>query len=522
MPPPQPPSTPVPQPAGSGRGDPAGCSHGGAADGGHGGAGELLLGVDIGTSRCKAAVVSLDGAELAHGAVPIPWRVVPTGAEIDPGALVDAALDAVELALAGAPDGRVLALGVTSMAETCALLGPDGEPVAPAIAWHDQRGREEAERMAEALGADRFAVRSGLPPSPLCTLAKYRWLRDHSAAALGGTRLLSVAEWVVHRLGGEQLAELSLASRTGMLDREAADWSAEALAWAEAPAGLLPPLVQAGTPYGKAARQGRLDGAALTVAGHDHLCASVGAGVVAAGELFDSCGTAEALVQAVPPPLDADQVRAGLAGHVTAGWHVLPGLQVLLGAQRAGLALQRVLDLLGVWPEDRERLEREGVAAPVGAEGLVLEHADTERAVISGIGRHPSPGLLWRAAAEAVTRRSAELIATIESIAGPARRIAVAGGWSRSPTLRAAKAERLGHLDYPAVIEAGARGAALLAGCAAGVYAGPTAVPRPHAAAAGASSPGAGATAGEAPPAFPSASPGAGAHPISHTEREPG
>jgi sugar (pentulose or hexulose) kinase len=507
--PPQPPSTPVPQPTGRGR------------DGG----GELLLGVDLGTSRCKAAVVSLDGVELAHGVVPIPWRVVPTGAEIDPQALVDAALDAAELALAGVPGGRVLALGVTSMAETCALLGSDGEPVAPAIAWHDQRGLHEAERMAEAFGADRFSVQSGLPPSPLCTLAKYRWLRDHSPAALGATRLLSVAEWVVHRLGGEQLAELSLASRTGMLDRDAGDWSTEVLAWADAPAGLVPPLVPAGTPYGKAARPGRLDGAVLTVAGHDHLCASVGAGVVAAGELFDSCGTAEALVQAVPPTLTADQVRAGLAGHVTAGWHVLPGLQVLLGAQRAGLALQRVLDLIGIGPEDRERLEREGVAAPAGAEGLALEHADGERALISGIGRHPSPGLLWRAAAEAVTRRSAELIATIGSIGGPARRIAVAGGWSRSPTLRAAKAERLGRLEYPAVVEAGARGAALLAGCAAGVYAGAAAVPRPRTTAAGAASPppaSPSASASASASASPVASAGTGAHAISHTEREPG
>jgi sugar (pentulose or hexulose) kinase len=490
QPPPQP-STGIPQPAGRGRG-----------------ARELLVGVDVGTSTCKAAVVAVDGAELAHGAVPIPWRVVPTGAEIDSRALVDATLDAVELALDRAPDGQVLGLGVTSMAETCALLGAGGEPVSPAIAWHDSRGREEAAAMAEALGADRFAVRAGLPPSQLCTLAKYRWLRGHSAAAAAGTRLLSVAEWVVHRLGGEQLAELSLASRTGMLDREAGDWSSEALAWAEAPAGLLPPLVPAGTPYGKATRHGRLDGAVLTVAGHDHLCAAVGAGVVAAGELFDSCGTAEALVQAVPPPLTADQVRAGLAGHVTAGWHVLPGLQVLLGAQRAGLALQRVLDLLGVGPEDRERLELAGVAAPSGAGGLAVEHADTERAVISGIGRHPSPGLLWRAATEAVTARSAELVATIQSIAGPARRIAVAGGWSRSPTLRAAKAERLGRLDYPPVVEAGARGAALLAGCAAGVYPGVTAVPRPSASA--------------VPRPATSAEPGPEAVTVSQNERDPG
>jgi sugar (pentulose or hexulose) kinase len=119
------------------------------------------------------------------------------------------------------------------------------------------------------------------------------------------------------------------------------------------------------------------------------------------------------------------------------------------------------------------------VATPPGADGLTIEQAETDRAVLRGIGRHPSPGLLWRAAAEAVTARSAELIATIERVAGPAARVAAAGGWSRSPTLRAVKAERLGQLDYPPVVEAGARGAALVAGCAAGLYREMAAVPRP-------------------------------------------
>src|SRR6266536_2072122 len=215
----------------------------------------LLVGIDLGTTTCKAVVVSAGGAELAHGAVPTPWRAVPSGAETDPRVLVDAALGAAERALARTPDGPVLAVGVTSMAETCALLGADGEPVAPAIAWHDLRGQDEAAALASGLGADRFAVRVGLPASALCTLAKYRWLRRHLPAALQGTRLLSVAEWVVHRLGGEQLAELSLASRTGALDRDAGDWWDEALAWAGGPAGLLPPVAPAGTPAGRAGRR---------------------------------------------------------------------------------------------------------------------------------------------------------------------------------------------------------------------------------------------------------------------------
>src|SRR6266496_5040954 len=113
--------------------------------------GPLLVGIDVGTTTCKAAVVAAGGAELAHGAVPTPWRAVPSGAETDPHALVDAALGATERALARTPDGPVLAVGVTSMAETCALLGPDGEPVAPAVAWHDQRGQDEAAALASAL-----------------------------------------------------------------------------------------------------------------------------------------------------------------------------------------------------------------------------------------------------------------------------------------------------------------------------------------------------------------------------------
>ena len=118
-------------------------------------------------------------------------------------------------------------------------------------------------------------------------------------------RWLGVAEWVVHGLGGEQVAELSLASRTGLLDLERRAWWDEARTWAGAPPGLLADLVQAGSPAGRVAggRLGRLAGATLTVAGHDHLGASVGAGATRPGDLFDSCGTAEALVRAVQPPV---------------------------------------------------------------------------------------------------------------------------------------------------------------------------------------------------------------------------
>jgi sugar (pentulose or hexulose) kinase len=446
---------------------------------------ELLAGVDVGTTTCKAALVTPEGAEVAHGAAPTPWRVVPGGAEIDPEAIVRTALAAVAEALARGPDGPVVGVGVTSIAETAVLLDAGGGVVAPSIAWHDMRGEREARRLAGDLGATRFTDHTGLPVSALCTLVKYRWLRDHHPEATAGTRLLSVAEWVVHRLGGEQVAELSLASRTGALELATRGWWPDALAWAQAPPGLLPSLLPAGSPAGRLRRgravPDRLAGAVLTVAGHDHLCAAVGAGAVATSEVFDSCGTAEALVRAVSPPLATSGIRQAVAEQVTVGWHVVPELQALLGGQRAGLALQRFLDLLGVEPGGLSALEEAALLVPPDAGGLQVIDPGAERASLVGIGRHPSPAAVWRATVEAVSDRTAAMLRTIEAVGGPVERVVVAGGWARSPTLRQAKAARLPRPSYPSVTEAGARGAALLAGCAVGLYGGPTAVPPPPA-----------------------------------------
>jgi sugar (pentulose or hexulose) kinase len=436
---------------------------------------ELLVGIDVGTTLCKAAVVrAADGTEVAHGATRTPWTAVPTGAELAPERLLEAVVVATATALEHAPGGPVAGVGVTSMAETGVLLDRRGRPLAPAIAWHDARGEAEAARLAADLGTERFPAHTGLPVRPLWSIAKYAWLRTHHPEVADAVRWLGVAEWVVHGLGGEQVAELSLASRTGLLDLERRAWWEEARAWAGAPPGLLADLVQAGSPAGRAGdgQLSRLAGATLTVAGHDHLRAWVGAGATRPGDLFDSCGTAEALIRALPPPVAPADVARLVAAHVTVGWHVLPGQHALLGASRAGLGLRRFLDLLGVGDADRAELDRAAAAAPPGSGGLTVRDVFGDRAALEGIGPAPTPALVWRAALEAVAERAAELRGHIESVAGPSRRLVLAGGWARSPAARSVKRATLGPFEWPKVTEAGARGAALLAGIAAGRFGG--------------------------------------------------
>jgi sugar (pentulose or hexulose) kinase len=432
---------------------------------------DLLLGIDVGTSMCKAAVVDAAGAERAHGQAPTPWEPLPTGAEADPEALFQAAMAAARAALGAAPEGRVRGIGVTSMAEAGALLDRHGRPLARAIVWHDSRGGEEARRIADEMGEERFVEHTGLPATPLCSLAKLRWLLEHRPAARAASRWLNVSEWVVRRLGGHEVAELSLASRTGLLDLPARVPFAEALAWAGLPQDLLGELVTAGTPAGTSdgAALPETEGAVLTVAGHDHLCAGVGVGVVAPGDVLDSCGTAEALVRVVAPPLDGEQVRRSVAGGVSVGWHLAEGRQALLTAVWSGLALQEVLDALRVDGAERAELDAGALAtAPGDAYDIDLDLTSFERLPLRLPADVP-PERLWRGAIDAAAAGADALLAHIEAVAGPRRRLVVTGGWARDEAVLASKA-RLGAIEVPPVVEAGARGAALLAGVAAGLF----------------------------------------------------
>jgi len=441
---------------------------------------ELLLGLDVGTTSVKAAVVTLDGAEVAHGRTRLPWRRVPTGAEVDPALLVATALEAASEALRAAPDGRVLGVGVASMAETGILLDRRGEPVLPAIAWHDSRGEEEARALGEAL--PDAPARTGLPPRPLASAVKYRWLREHEPQAVQrGVRWLNVGEWIVRALGGEEVGELSLLSRTGWLDVHGRLPWEDALAWSGAPRGLLPAPAVAGTRAGTvgdalpAAR-----GAALAVGGHDHLSAAVGAGAVGEDDVLDSCGTAEAFIRAARS-LSPERVAAAVASGVDVGCHAVEGRHCLLAANRSGAMLEAVLALLGVAPEERPALERAALEADPGARGLAVEGLDGEPVAILGIGPGASPALVWRAALEAMGADGARILGRMEAVAGPACRLVVAGGWADGEAARAVKARHLGPFEESAAATMGARGAALTSGVAAGLWPSGEAPRRPSA-----------------------------------------
>ncbi|MEP6648302.1 MAG: FGGY family carbohydrate kinase [Lapillicoccus sp.] len=429
---------------------------------------ELLAGLDVGTTSVKALLVTPEGDEVALGRAPTTWVSTEFGAETSAESVLAAARRALAEALTQVPNDRVTALGVASMAEAGVLVGSDDTPVVPIIAWHDHRDKAQLRDLVVQLGGERFSIHTGLPLWTQWSLTKHRWLVDNVPAARAATRRYNIAEWVARDLGAAPATELSLASRTGWLGLATQRPWSEAIAWSGASETLLPDLVCAGTPIGTA-RTGRalaaVNGATLTVAGHDHQAAVVGVGSSRAGDEFDSCGTAEAFVRTITPGLAPKAIVALTGAGVTVGWHAISDRWCLLGATQGGLILGRVQAALGV---DRAGLADLDAAALTAADDpTVLRITDSaDVTIVPGA----DPGQVWRAATRAVTEQARALGDSLDRASGPRRELVVAGGWTNSAALMAAKADMFGPLRRATTTEAGARGAAFLAGLAHGTY----------------------------------------------------
>lgn len=446
---------------------------------------DIVIGIDVGTTTLKAVAVDTFGAFVGTASAPNEWDVDDLGqVQVDMDALADRAMAVLaETARAAGADARVLGIGITGLAETGVVVDASGRAVTPAMAWYDQRGAEELAALPESFRAEFCAV-TGLAAKAECSFAKLLWLRANDLVELPGTTWLNALEYIAYRLTGVMASEPSLASRTGLLDQlSIAPWGA-ALDRIGADASFIPPLVHAGTSIGSVTDSApeQLRGAAVTVAGHDHLVNSVGAGAIGGDDLFDSCGTADVILRTVPRVLSNEERASLVARGLSAGRHVLPGSTAILGATRSGLVLGRILSMLGAQSrEDRQRIA--DTWQPTAHRSSTVEVSEPPawtNEVTVRLRDDAEPHEIWAAAMNYVLDQTAELLAAIADIAGPYEHAVAAGGWAHVNGVYRGKAHLMPGLVVSDVMHAGAFGAAQFAALAAGVDLGPATLELPN------------------------------------------
>jgi sugar (pentulose or hexulose) kinase len=441
---------------------------------------EVVVGLDLGTTNSKALVRDLLGGQAALVEARTPWTTVREGTETTAQAMLGLTLDLLCRAVQAAEQRvgrlRVLGVGVAGLGESGVLLDAAGEPCAPVIAWFDQRGVRQIEQVGARASVlpEQFARRTGLPWDCQASLAKLLWLQSTGLALTPAHRWVSVPEWVVHRLGGRLVREPSLASRTGLIDQSTGTLWEEGVSAAGLPATLLPPPVAAGVAAGSlqyASLPASFQGAALTVAGHDHPVAAIGVGAVGPDEVFNSSGTADVVARSLPGILDDDRRELLARSGLSAGAHVLPATTLVLGGVRGGLLLRRVLGALGATgAAERSRLDEAALAVRELPPGLEVSGGGaTGDEVVLRIRDDVTPAEVWTAVTRYTAGETRTLIATIDAVVGPHRRAVACGGWTRMDSVRAAKRSAIPHLQFSPVREPGVVGAALLAWQAAEV-----------------------------------------------------
>ncbi|MEK8089317.1 FGGY-family carbohydrate kinase [Thermithiobacillus plumbiphilus] len=294
----------------------------------------LFLGVDVGTSGIRALVIDEGGTIRAQARAPLPevqgehgWR------EQDP----QCWLDALEGCMAGLGQQlgpamqSIQALALDGTSATLVVTDQSGQPLRPALMYNDQRARDEAREIAQALPA------SGALASASSSLAKLLWLTRHEAhVARQIIHVQHQADWIAATLTGCR-GESDAANLLKLgLDPETLNWPTEVRKLLEA-AGLDPAILPRARPSGEiidqispawARRLGLPASLQLVHGTTDSLAALIAAGVRQAGQAATSLGSTLVLKLAAKLPLN--QPAEGIYSHrLNALW--LPG-----GASNSG------------------------------------------------------------------------------------------------------------------------------------------------------------------------------------------
>lgn len=178
-----------------------------------------ILALDQGTSGSKAVVVDEDGVHAVVERPIHPRYLAGGGVEQDPFELYDSVVEAGREAIAQA--GRPIeGISLANQGETVLAWDPvTGEPLTQCLVWQDRRAESVVERLREH--AEEVAYRSGLVLDCYFSAPKMVWLREN------WTRegvVTTTDTWILHRLTGEFVTDVSTATRSLLFNIDDVDW----------------------------------------------------------------------------------------------------------------------------------------------------------------------------------------------------------------------------------------------------------------------------------------------------------
>ena len=446
------------------------------------------MGLDIGTSGCKAVVFRKDGSQLtlAYREYALQYSR-DGGAELDAERVCALCKEVIAEASASVPGDPVQTLGVSSQGEAFVPVDASGRMLAPAMVSSDTRAASIAEHWTAEFGAERLYRITGHTAHPMFTLFKLLWTREHRPDVWRQARRFLCFEDLLHaQLGLEPHLGWPLAGRTMLFDVTSHQWSPEILeAVGIDPSSLATPSASGscvGTiPRRVASELGLKDDVLVVAGGHDQMCAALGTGIVSPGQAMYATGTVECIAAIFAKPAFSDELMAsnlclydsavpgiyGTLAYCLTGGNILQwyrdrfGGAVRAEAEQTGGNVYELL--LRQFPADPTSLLVLPYFTPSGTPYFDLHTPG----VVYGLRLSTTQGEFLRALLEGVAFEMRVNIEILARSGMPIREFRATGGGARNARWNQLKADVLGvPISTISTTESGCCGVALLGAAA--------------------------------------------------------
>lgn len=267
---------------------------------------EVIVGLDVGTTGVKAVAFGVGSSwrRVAIREYPL-LRPAAGREEQDPEAIMTAVAAALAECVSGVAGATITAVSISAAMHGLIGLDADSRPITPLITWADARARDEA-RALRACAPELHAI-TGVPLHPMTPLCKLMWFARHEPDTLArARRLVGLKDFVLTRLTGTVVTELSSASGTGLLEMATRAWSPMAVQLAGISLEQLPeirsPTAQLPLASDAARHTGLPAGTPVVLGAADGPLGNLGTGAISDGLAGLSVGTSGAVRLAVDEP----------------------------------------------------------------------------------------------------------------------------------------------------------------------------------------------------------------------------
>lgn len=448
---------------------------------------DYCIGIDVGTTNLKVIAFNLRGDIVSSASSLNPVHIEGRFHYFIPEKIWDIISNLIRK-VSSEVKGNIVSIAVASMAESVVPIGEKGEVLFPAIAWYDERTKEQMEWILQRLDPQTIYNITGLRMLPIYSVNKILWIKKYKKEVFDrAKKWLPMCDFIAYKLTGEMATDYSQASRFMAFDLRKKEWSDLILDTLELPKDTLPKPLPSGTVLGRvknATEVGLPSTTLVTTGGHDHVCGAFIVGCFKKGVLLDSMGTAESFqVSTENPPLDLSVIESP---NIVVGSHVVKDkYSIHLGLHFSGGLIEWTVKLMQALAEsqDKSLIDKFSMLAensPPGSNGLfcvphflgsTVPIRDTKvSGAFLGLRRDHSPNDIARGVLEGLSFEAKIVLNILEKFE-PIEKVIGIGGGSKNLTWLKIKSSVLNKpIEIPKVAEGTAMGAAFLGALGAGVF----------------------------------------------------